>query len=103
MFWCPNQCCIHFEERSFTQSETLFSGFRCERVAGPGTVINSDKLFFLQEGRVLEQGTHAELIALQGGYFKLVEQQQKAAQVVSEAPSPVGPSPATQRPCVDTV
>jgi ATP-binding cassette subfamily B (MDR/TAP) protein 1 len=44
------------------------------------TVKNSDKLFFLQDGKVLEQGTHSELLALNGGYFKLVEQQQASTQ-----------------------
>ncbi|CAD7967092.1 unnamed protein product [Amoebophrya sp. A120] len=39
------------------------------------TVRNCDKIFFLNRGEILETGTHEELLALKGGYFKLVETQ----------------------------
>lgn len=40
------------------------------------TIINADKICVLHEGRIVEQGTHLELIELGGIYHKLVEMQQ---------------------------
>ncbi|CAD7959383.1 unnamed protein product, partial [Amoebophrya sp. A25] len=39
------------------------------------TIRNCDKIFFLNRGRILEEGSHEELVALKGGYFKLTETQ----------------------------
>tara|TARA_B100001029_G_C15046709_1_gene447678 strand:+ start:137 stop:1891 length:1755 start_codon:yes stop_codon:yes gene_type:complete len=35
------------------------------------TIINSDKILLLAEGRVLEEGTHLDLINLEGKYFEM--------------------------------
>ena len=36
------------------------------------TIRDCDQIFVLEKGRVAEQGTHAELLALNGQYKKLV-------------------------------
>lgn len=41
-----------------------------------GNVINADKIFYMEAGRVLESGTHDELIKLDKGYKKLYFAQQ---------------------------
>ena len=39
------------------------------------TVKNADKILFLSDGKIIEQGTHKELIELDGEYKKLVQRQ----------------------------
>ena len=39
------------------------------------TIKNSDVIFFLEDGRVVERGSHNELMALKGGYYNLVQTQ----------------------------
>jgi ATP-binding cassette, subfamily B, bacterial len=41
------------------------------------TVVNADRIIVLKEGRIAEQGRHAELMALGGYYASLVKQQTK--------------------------
>ena len=43
------------------------------------TLRNADRLLVLDHGKIAEYGTHAELIAKKGIYYKLVMAQQKAA------------------------
>lgn len=40
------------------------------------TIVNADMICVLHEGRIIERGTHQELITLNGHYKKLVEMQQ---------------------------
>ena len=35
------------------------------------TVRNADRIIVLQDGQIVEQGSHSELIALRGLYFRL--------------------------------
>ena len=39
------------------------------------TVKNADNIVVLEHGKIVEQGTHAELTALKGRYFELVRNQ----------------------------
>lgn len=39
------------------------------------TVKNADKIIVLDAGKIVEQGTHGELIARQGAYYNLVKNQ----------------------------
>jgi ATP-binding cassette subfamily B protein len=39
------------------------------------TVMNADQIVVLEKGKIIEIGTHQELVALKGSYFKLVKNQ----------------------------
>jgi len=39
------------------------------------TVINADEILVLTDGSISERGSHAELLALKGEYFKMWSQQ----------------------------
>lgn len=39
------------------------------------TVRNADNIIFMEKGKILEQGTHEELIAKNGAYYNLVKEQ----------------------------
>jgi ATP-binding cassette subfamily B protein len=39
------------------------------------TIVQADQIFVIQEGRIAEQGTHTELLALDGTYTRMFEEQ----------------------------
>ena len=41
----------------------------------PSTVRHADQIVVLEKGSIVEQGTHAELVARRGAYFDLVKNQ----------------------------
>ena len=44
------------------------------------TVVNADQILVLENGKVIEKGTHDELVAKKGSYFKLVKNQLQLGQ-----------------------
>lgn len=42
------------------------------------SIVNSDKIVVMEKGKVIEGGTHQELVALKGGYFSLAKAQNQA-------------------------
>lgn len=49
------------------------------------TVRNADQIFFLDRGEIAERGTHEELLASGGGYWRLVQTQEAADEVARES------------------
>ena len=55
-------------------------------------VVHSDCIYAMSNGRVIEQGTHAELLAKQGKYYELWNLQQGIFRRKKEEPAPVAPA-----------
>lgn len=49
------------------------------------TLRNADRLVVLEKGRIVEVGTHAELMEKQGEFYKLVQTQQQTSQAIALA------------------
>ena len=44
------------------------------------SVMHADEILFLEQGRIIERGTHSHLIALKGRYFELHALQMQSKQ-----------------------
>lgn len=64
--------------------ETITDG-RCRHRLS--TITNSDQIIVVYQGKVVERGTHKELLSLQGRYFAMWEKQTRTEKDVSEAPT----------------
>jgi ATP-binding cassette, subfamily B, multidrug efflux pump len=49
------------------------------------SLMHADEILVLEEGRVVERGTHAELLALKGEYYDLYQLQTRTEQGLSIA------------------
>lgn len=49
------------------------------------TIVNADKIVVLDQGRIIEEGTHAELLARRGRYYQLYTMQWAAADPMTTA------------------
>jgi ATP-binding cassette subfamily B protein/ATP-binding cassette subfamily C protein len=48
------------------------------------TIEKADVVYMLEDGRIVEQGTHKELVALRGRYFRMFESQLSVDEEVAE-------------------
>ena len=48
------------------------------------TVMHADEIIYLENGRIVERGTHAQLMELEGNYFKLYKTQTNQAETLEE-------------------
>jgi ABC-type transport system involved in Fe-S cluster assembly fused permease/ATPase subunit len=51
------------------------------------TITTSDQIIVVHQGKVVERGTHKELLGLQGRYFAMWEKQTRTENDVIEAPT----------------
>lgn len=66
----------HNEEMIMANIKTFFRGRTIVTVAHRlSTVMDADKIVFIDRGQIVEQGTHDELVELKGAYFHLVKNQ----------------------------
>ena len=68
------------ESRGLTQKQVseALDRMNCTRIVNAhrlSTIKNCDRIFVMHKGRIVEEGTHKELIAMKGRYAELVRQQ----------------------------
>jgi len=51
------------------------------------TITNSDQIIVVHQGKVVERGTHKELLSLQDRYFAMWEKQTRTEKDVVKAPT----------------
>lgn len=65
----------HLDAETERQIEQIIGTLSCTRIVVAhrlSTVINADNILVLEAGRLVEQGTHAELLSRQGAYYRLM-------------------------------
>jgi ATP-binding cassette subfamily B protein len=62
------------------------------------TVRGADRIIVLHRGQIVEQGTHEQLLALRGRYFRLWLLQQRSVPAEAVAPAPTAATPDTPGP-----
>jgi ATP-binding cassette subfamily B protein len=58
------------------------------------TVVGADRIVVLKDGRIIEEGTHAQLVQRRGYYWSLVQRQTRGLLPFSDADAPAPLSPA---------
>ena len=60
------------------------------------SVVNADRILILDDGRLVESGSHAQLVAMDGLYANLMAQQQERLDFVVQPTEVIHPPPANQ-------
>jgi subfamily B ATP-binding cassette protein MsbA len=58
------------------------------------TIVNADQILVLEDGSIVERGTHAELMALDGLYKEMYDRQFDIPEIEASLPADAGPGPA---------
>jgi subfamily B ATP-binding cassette protein MsbA len=77
-------------ERAITQTLNHLKGQRTIILVSHrlSTVVECDQIFMMQHGRIIERGTHDELVARRGAYYEMARHQ---LQLEDETPAPGAP------------
>lgn len=86
----PTSALDSYNEQMITETLRGLKGKRTVVIVSHrlSTVIDCDRIYVLEEGRVVEQGTHEELIGRGGAYYRLARHQMKlggAAETITSA------------------
>ena len=73
----PTSALDSAHERLVTETLHSLRGSRTIAVVSHrlSTVIEADRIFYMEDGVIVEQGTHAQLLALGGRYYEMFQQQ----------------------------
>eukprot|EP01083_Nonionella_stella_P099966 281384_1 len=76
---------IHTEQGILSELEALSEGRSSITIAHRlSTIVKSDRIIVLMGGRIVEQGSHEELMQMRGQYFSMWERQQASARLQAE-------------------
>lgn len=84
----PTSALDSYNEQMITETLRGLKGKRTMVIVSHrlSTVLDCDRIYVMEEGRVVEQGTHDEMIQSGGAYYRLARHQMK----LGGAPEPVG-------------
>jgi len=51
------------------------------------TITNSDQIIVIHQGKIVERGTHKELLSLHDKYFAMWEKQTRTKKEITQAPT----------------
>lgn len=78
---------VDMETEQYIQNQLKNLDFDCTKIIIAqriSSVQDADEIIFMDEGRIIERGTHAELMALEGAYYNVWNLQNKMKEEVKE-------------------